>query len=131
MHSEALVELAKLVAADAPVSTPTPTSTGVPGELRDSIEPAPGVTFSGTRYVGQVVTDKPQGGYTDRGTDPHPIRPRGSGYPLRFYWPKAGGIVHRMSVNHPGSHKHDGWWDRSLRAHYQQALSRAGRRTPF
>ena len=37
------------------------------------------------------------------GTASHEIRPKGPGYPLRFYWPKVGAFVAFMKVQHPGT----------------------------
>ena len=50
-----------------------------------------------------VYVPKPLGDWILDGTPPHVIRPRGNGYPLRFYWPKVGREVRFMYVNHPGT----------------------------
>lgn len=50
-----------------------------------------------------VYVPKPLGTWILEGTPPHVIRPRGVGYPLRFYWPKVGREVKFMHVNHPGT----------------------------
>lgn len=63
-----------------------------------------------TRLTTTVRYTAPQADYTEHGTSAHRIRPKGPGYPLRFYWPKIPGWAHFMAVNHPGSHKHDGWF---------------------
>lgn len=52
--------------------------------------------------------------YNDRGTPPHDIEPIGTGYPLRFYWTKAGAVVRFMKVHHPGSTKHVGWFTKTI-----------------
>lgn len=49
----------------------------------------------------------PQLTYQMEGTRPHVIQPRGSGYPLRFFWEKIGQNVAFMKVNHPGGKKND------------------------
>jgi hypothetical protein len=49
----------------------------------------------------------PQLGYQMNGTSPHVIRPKGTGYPLRFFWEKVGQNVAFMKVNHPGGKKND------------------------
>jgi len=51
----------------------------------------------------RVYAPKPLGDWILDGTPPHVIRPRGKGYPLRFYWPKVGREVRFMYVNHPGT----------------------------
>jgi hypothetical protein len=51
----------------------------------------------------RVFTPQPLGGWITKGTPPHVIRPRGPGYPLRFFWPKVGREVRFMYVNHPGT----------------------------
>lgn len=50
-----------------------------------------------------VSTPQPLGRFIIEGTKPHIITPKGSGYPLRFYWEKMGRVVHFYSVNHPGT----------------------------
>lgn len=77
---------------------------------------------SATRRSVVVRYTAPQADFTEYGTAPHRIEPKGPGYPLRFYWPKIPGWVAMMVVNHPGSHRHDGWfssvcarWPRMLR----------------
>lgn len=49
----------------------------------------------------------PQLGYQMNGAAPHIIRPKGTGYPLRFFWKKVGARVAFMQVSHPGSKKND------------------------
>jgi hypothetical protein len=40
--------------------------------------------------------------WVHRGVPPHPITPRGFGYPLRFYWENRGVNFVGMRVSHPG-----------------------------
>lgn len=54
-------------------------------------------------------------GYQLTGTRPHEIRPRGQGYPLRFFWEKIGENVAFYKVNHPG-HKANDFVRESIRA---------------
>lgn len=66
--------------------------------------------------------------FTNDGTEAHVIRPRRSGYPLKFYWPKVGAVVRFAYVNHPGTIGTK-WWDKTLtkaryREHMRSALSR-------
>lgn len=56
----------------------------------------------GWRIHGTVGSNLPYAKFPDSGTDPHVIRPRGHGYPLRFYWRKVGRVVTPYKVNHPG-----------------------------
>lgn len=119
-----------LIRPFAPVSTPTDTSTRPPGQLRDSITVSTPVTSGGTSFTGRVSAPVPQAVWTDRGTDAHEIVPRGSGYPLRFYWMKAGAVVHFMHVNHPGNAAMN-WWEPSVRLAWGQALLARAVSTPF
>jgi len=41
--------------------------------------------------------------FVHEGTKAHDIKPKGPGYPLRFFWPKVGKWVAFMSVRHPGT----------------------------
>jgi hypothetical protein len=41
--------------------------------------------------------------FVHEGTKAHTIRPKGPGYPLRFFWPKVGRNVAFMKVRHPGT----------------------------
>ena len=67
------------------------------GEMKASIRSSAG---DGVGIV-SVGTDhwEPQ----EYGARPHVIEPRGPGYPLRFYWAKAGRVVAFWRVNHPGN----------------------------
>lgn len=51
----------------------------------------------------RIVSPAPQSEWTEEGTTPHLITPRGSGYPLKFFWPKVGKVVRFPYVNHPGN----------------------------
>jgi hypothetical protein len=41
--------------------------------------------------------------FVHEGTKAHIIKPKAPGYPLKFFWPKAGGTVRFMHVKHPGT----------------------------
>lgn len=71
-------------------------------------------TTSPTRYSVKVRYTAPQANFTELGTSPHKIRAK-NGPTLRFYWPRVGRVVWPVEVNHPGSHKHDGWFARVCR----------------
>ena len=62
----------------------------------------------GLKIHGTVGSDLPYAKFSDTGTAPHIIRPRGPGYPLRFYWRKVGRVVTPYKVNHPGQ-RSKGW----------------------
>lgn len=83
---------------EAPVGEPDPL--GRPRRarpMRETIVPF----VSGTTAVVQVNSRHFLA--VHQGSRPHPITPRGKGYPLRFYWKKVGGEVRAMRVNHPGT----------------------------
>jgi hypothetical protein len=48
------------------------------------------------------------------GTRPHVIRPKGQGYPLRFYWHKIGAWRAAYEVNHPGYNPSEDWADEAM-----------------
>ena len=61
-------------------------------------------TFSAGASPGfRFFSAQPLTTWITEGTKPHRIVPKGSGYPLRFFWEKVGRVVHLMSVNHPGT----------------------------
>lgn len=113
-----------------PIGTETETSTRAPGQLRESLTVSEHVGAGGPRFVGRVSAPVPQAVWTDRGTSPHEIVPRGPGYPLRFYWPKVGGIVFRWRVNHPGNPAQN-WWEPGVRQAWMAALLARAVSTPF
>ncbi len=54
----------------------------------------------------EIGIPQPLGGWIVEGTRPHTIRPKGPGYPLRFFWqrgPQGPGKYHFYSVRHPGT----------------------------
>lgn len=51
---------------------------------------------------GSVGAELPYAASVNGGARPHTIRPRGVGYPLRFFWEKVGHEVEFASVRHPG-----------------------------
>lgn len=73
----------------------------------------------------RAVSDAPQSNWTEEGTQPHVITPRGEGYPLRFYWPKVGADVAFMRVNHPGNPARP--WFRPTLAEWGDVLQRVAR----
>lgn len=66
------------------------------------------VYTSGLKVHARVGSDLRYAAFSDTGTAPHVIRPRGPGYPLRFYWRKVGRVVRFRKVNHPGQ-RSKGW----------------------
>lgn len=61
---------------------------------------------SGDSYNVEIRAPEPLTTWLTRGTRAHEIRPKGPGYPLRFYWakgPKGPGVYHFMRVWHPGT----------------------------
>lgn len=122
-------ELAEAMRPEAPISTPTPTSTRAPGELRRSIRAEPVPSFGLSSYRGRLVAPVIQAATTAGGARAHIIRPVRAKR-LRFYSAKAGAIVFAREVNHPGNTGTD-WWQLGLRRQAQRALSTAARRTPW
>lgn len=84
--------------------------------------------FDGEVFSATITYTAPQAVYTEYGTEPHVIVPRGP-YPLRFYWPKVGRVVYFWKVNHPGSHKHDGWFSKTV-AQWSSFLDAVTQRPP-
>lgn len=75
---------------------------------KDTGDFARGIRFKtfrkGLDSLGYTLSDpQPLGKFIRLGTKPHLITPRGSGYPLRFFWKKVGRNVAFYSVNHPGT----------------------------
>jgi hypothetical protein len=61
-------------------------------------------TFIKGETVGFTTsTPQPLGKWIIEGTKPHPITPKGPGYPLAFYWEKMGQMWYTYHVNHPGT----------------------------
>ena len=60
------------------------------------------IHVEGSTVNGTVRANTPWADMAHDGTRPHIIRPRGPGYPLRFYWRKVGHTVTPMYVRHPG-----------------------------
>lgn len=123
-------EMAEAMRPEAPISTPTPTSTRAPGELRKSIRldrVRPGATRFRARLVAPVI----QAATTDKGAAPHVIRPRRAGK-LRFWWngPQGAKVYYFRKVNHPGNAAQN-WWEPGLRRHAHRTLARAARRVRF
>lgn len=76
------------------------------GKLKRSGRRQSGRNPEGTFYI-DVVFSSPVLNYIIDGTPPHEIRPKGPGYPLRFYWAKVGAWVAFMKVSHPGTAPND------------------------
>lgn len=130
VQAGAVDDVPDLVRPLAPLGVSTPTSDREPGQLRASLTVSEQVNSGGPQFRGKVAAPVPQAVWTDQGTLPHEIVPRGPGYPLRFYWPKVGGIVRFMRVNHPGNAAQN-WWEPSVRMAYTQALLARAVSTPF
>lgn len=130
VQTGAVDDVPDMVRPLAPLGTSTPTSTRAPGELRNSITVAQRVTSNGTSFRGRVAATAPQARWTDRGTDPHEIVPRGPGYPLRFWSARAGVIVFRWRVFHPGNAAQN-WWEPAVRSAFVQSMLTRARSTPF
>jgi hypothetical protein len=94
------------------------------GELRDSIESFAGHSGAGL-WEGEIGSPSDVAHFTDSGTEAHFIE----GNPLLvFHWPEAGGTVFFRSVNHPGSHKHDGWFTEKTPERWADAVAEAASR---
>jgi hypothetical protein len=67
------------------------------GALKASIRveyfPRHGIVSCGTNYWQ----------WQEFGAEPHIIRPKGSGYPLKFWWQRFGFVAHFYKVHHPGN----------------------------
>lgn len=128
MHREAERQTLEQLARVVPDSDDSP----VPAQYRKPSMPklrtSQTVSHRDTaaRLSTRIGYTAPQANWTEYGTPPHVIRPKGPGYPLRFYWPRVGGVVAFWKVNHPGSHKRDGWFSDTM-AKYRAALRRAAR----
>ena len=88
-------DLLSLVRAEAPSKT---------GKFAQGITLKMGGSGGKTSF--QIGIPSPLGRWVQEGTKPHVIRPKGPGYPLRFFWakgPRGPGIYRYMSVNHPGT----------------------------
>lgn len=76
------------------------------GRLRGTIRIEEGGSDRGAASV-TVMAGRtgatPYLGWHTEGTEPHGIAPRGTGYPLRFYWAKVGAWVAMSAVSHPGN----------------------------
>jgi hypothetical protein len=83
--------------------------------------------FDGRTFSAAITYTAPQAEYTERGTEPHVIEPGRPSKALHFYWPKIGGMATFARVNHPGSHKHDGWFASAL-AEWPELLDRVAQR---
>jgi hypothetical protein len=71
------------------------------GALAKSIKWTRGVSPRGITFT--TGSSKPYAGFMEKGTRPHPIRPKRAGGFLVFFWPKVGRTVFLRSVNHPGT----------------------------
>lgn len=63
------------------------------GTIQMYVAPQRGVVSVGTQYWAAQ----------EYGARPHEIRPKGKGYPLRFFWYRFGKNVAYMKVDHPGN----------------------------
>lgn len=95
VHDQAIEEFSRTLYDAAPVDT---------GELRASLEQEGGVD-TGAEIIGAVGFTAEHASWQDEGTDPHEI----VGNPLLAF-EIDGHVVIVHSVQHPGSHKNDGWW---------------------
>lgn len=86
-------KIAEVTVVDARFTAPVRT-----GLMRSTIFAAPS---GATEW--KVTSPQPYTIFVHDGTRPHPIFPKGPGYPLRFFWPKVGRMVAFMSVLHPGT----------------------------
>lgn len=113
---------------EAPMGTPDPLGRGpAPGETRRAIRYVGG-SSDGHRHKARLEVRTPQAKFSAKGTVPHTIVPRGSGYPLRFV--SRGVVVRTMRVSHPGN-AGTNWWETLHRKHWPGQLKRAARTTPF
>jgi hypothetical protein len=81
---------------------------------------------AGTRATVTARNPVEYASFTDTGSPPHTIRPRGR--VLRF--PSGGGVVFARYVNHPGT-KGTRWWQPVLETAWDTALRTAARSTPL
>jgi len=79
------------------------------GRLRNSIGD---YYLGGNRYA--IRTKVPYARYVYFGTAPHEIVPRRPGGYLRFFWEKAGAVVYRKRVWHPGITKPNNFLERAV-----------------
>lgn len=124
-HRDAVDAVCRLIDAVIPVGT-GPGHAGAGGQhLIDSrVVESTGPRSTRIRYDGLIAN------YLDSGTGPHVIYPT-SGRALAFVWPTgppalAANPASRLfvldHVNHPGSHRHDGWWSRNVNAEVWQRV---------
>lgn len=87
-----LAEITTEVFADALRYCPVDTGELI-ASIRKEVRPGVGFVSVGTNHWH----------YTEYGARPHEIEPRGSGYPLRFFWRRVGQEVEFWKVHHPGT----------------------------
>jgi hypothetical protein len=71
------------------------------GYLSRSIRRRP-LIVRGDVVTGDVFSPLDYAKSVHDGAKPHLIKPRGPGYPLRFFWRKVGHVVTPWVVHHPG-----------------------------
>lgn len=127
VHREAERQVAEELARVVPDSNDSP----VPAQYRTPSSPKlrTSQTIShrdtATRLTTRIGYTAPQADFTQYGTGPHDIKAK-NGRWLRFYSLRAGRLVFASEVHHPGSHRHDGWFSRTM-AEYRHAVRRAAR----
>ena len=116
---DALDGMGKRLLEVAPVGEPDPLGRPRSGErlidtyFRQSVFEALGSLACTVGFTAPQVT------FSNDLMPPHVIRPRGRGYPLRFWWengPDGPGEYRYMKVNHPGNvnSRSLGWWDKAV-----------------
>lgn len=104
-----------------PVGDPDPLGRPRVGpRLIDTYERQP-TSEGGSSLSATIAYTAPQAHYSNALMPPHIIRPRGRGYPLRFWWedgPNGPGEYRYMKVMHPGNvySRNLGWWDETVTA---------------
>jgi hypothetical protein len=76
-----------------------------------------------------ITYPTPNATFQEEGTAEHPIDPHLPPSVLRFFSSKAGGIIFARHVDHPGSHKNDGWF-RKVTERWPEFLQDAQQRLP-
>lgn len=137
VHDQTCRQVPDLMRPHAPIGKGLPGARS-PGALRASIMQDGDVAGQGSaRLTGRISAPVIQARTTDQGSPAHPIEPRGP-YPLRFFWPKAGGFVaswgwhgrHFGMVEHPGNDAQN-WWLPALRLAFIEAQLAAARSVAF
>lgn len=85
------------------------------GALRDSITLGPTRWMPASQtWESELFTDRDYASFQDKGTKgPYTILPRRGGF-LVFFWPRAGRVVFRRRVRHPGIRRPSRFWSKNV-----------------